>query len=69
MSKDGLTATVYGISVAVEYNPDGSIIICKELVDEILAEPDLPEFVRRVLTCNRPDDKRFGEPVVIHKVE
>ncbi len=66
--KDGVPAVVYGVTVAVEHNPDGSVTICKELVDDILADAETPEFVRRVLTAGiKPN--RFGDPVVIHKVE
>ncbi len=56
-------AIVYEVSVAIEHNPDGSVTIYKELVDDMLADKETPEFIRRVLTAGAHPN-RFGKAVV-----
>lgn len=53
---EGYTAKSYrGISVAVEHNSDGSVTICKEVVDEIQGSPRVPTWVKDILRT-APDE-------------
>jgi hypothetical protein len=65
---DGLTAQVYEITVAIEHNPDGSVTICKELVQNILESEDVPTWAKDMVRSTH-DSSLFGEPFTIRKVE
>lgn len=47
MKHDGFAAKNFrAIPVAIEHNGDGSITVCKEIVDAIYADLEVPEHVR-----------------------
>ncbi len=38
------------ISVAIEHNADGSVTFCRELVEELLVDPNTSERIKGYLT-------------------
>ncbi len=61
----GITAKIYSVQVAVEHNFDGSVTVCKELVDDILADEETSDFVRHVFLAAN-ENTRFGK---VHKIK
>lgn len=47
VTKDGVVGKLYGVSVAIEHNADGSVTLCKELVQELLEDKKVPLYIRK----------------------
>jgi hypothetical protein len=46
----GYTAKIFrGIPIAVEYHKDGSVTLCKEIVEEICFDKDVPLWIKDLL--------------------
>lgn len=49
MKNKGYTGNIKAVPIAIEYHGDGSVTLCKELVDEMLADKQLPSWISRLL--------------------
>lgn len=60
----GITGNLFGITIAVEFNGDGSVTICKEIVDDILKDVRVPADIKSIFD-RKEFGNRFGKAVKI----
>jgi hypothetical protein len=52
LDPDGHIGKLYGVTLAIEHNNDGSVTICEEVKQEILDDKDTPQWIKDILTGN-----------------
>lgn len=52
MNAKGFKGNLSGVPIAIEFHGDGSVTLCKEIVDEINTDDGVPGWLRVLLRAN-----------------
>jgi hypothetical protein len=61
--KYGFKGSLKGIPIAFEVHGDGSVTLCKEIVDQILNDKSTPGWLRVLLTASEQRMTLAAQPV------